>query len=79
MEIRASRRALAWLVRDEVLLPGALVSLLIFGLLGAAVTPYDAAGNPMLLSPDLLAADAYRDRAAGRCARCAPPRRRCDR
>ena len=60
-----SRRGLAWLVRGAILLPALPLSLLIFGLLGAAVSPYDAAGDPVLLTGDMLATREYRLRAAG--------------
>jgi hypothetical protein len=65
VEIRIGRRWVklaGWAALALAILFG---SLLVAGLVGAAVTPYDAAGNPVLLRPELAATERYRDRVAG--------------
>jgi hypothetical protein len=65
VEIRIGRRWLAAGGYTALVLGVLLGSLLVAGLIGVAVTPYDAAGNPVLLRPELVATERYRDRVAG--------------
>ncbi|MBN1283961.1 MAG: hypothetical protein JXB47_01040 [Anaerolineae bacterium] len=65
MEIRVSRRRLMLLAGALFALAALPLLLGLFALIGSAVTPYDANGQPVLLRPEIVAAEAYRARVTG--------------
>lgn len=62
MEIQIGRRSLQIAAGIALAFVSVVAALAVFGLVGAAVTPYDAEGRPVVLKPELIAAESYRAR-----------------